>query len=159
MLEEQKINKARRKWQKQTEFLCTIKFRNSLPDPPLGPHFLEVPLDLDKYVEYRPTTLERDYKWKVILCYWILAGIFCSRMETVKGRPRSFEPLFEATTWTSRVKSKNETVMSSNCNGQKLLPSRIAHAAVSQAVRSCAMVTSLCGKPLTNLRRVRWTAL
>ena len=65
VLEDQKINKARRKWQKQTEFLCTIKFRNSLPDPPLGPHFLEVPLDLEKYVKYKPTTLESDYKWKV----------------------------------------------------------------------------------------------
>ncbi len=65
MLEDQKINKARRKWQKQTEFLCTIKFRNSLPDPPLGPHFLELPLDLEKYVKYKPTTLESDYKWKV----------------------------------------------------------------------------------------------
>lgn len=65
MLEEQKINKARRKWQKQSEFLCTIKFRNTLPDPPLGPHFLEVPLDLDKYTKYTPTTLEQNYKWKV----------------------------------------------------------------------------------------------
>lgn len=65
MLEEQKINKARRKWQKQSEFLCAIKFRNNLPDPPLGPHFLEVPMDLDKYVKYKPTTLEQNYKWKV----------------------------------------------------------------------------------------------
>lgn len=72
MLEDQKINKARRKWQKQTEFLCTIKFRNSLPDPPLGPHFLEVPLDLDKYVKYKPTTLESDYKWKV--CAVVVVG-------------------------------------------------------------------------------------
>lgn len=72
MLEEQKINKARRKWQKQTEFLCTIKFRNSLPDPPLGPHFLEVPLDLDKYTKYKPTTLERDYKWKA---RWIVCAV------------------------------------------------------------------------------------
>ncbi|CAM9600578.1 unnamed protein product [Ectocarpus sp. 12 AP-2014] len=65
VLEDQKINKARRKWQKQTEFLCTIKFRNSLPDPPLGPHFLDVPLDLQSYVKYKPTTLESDYKWKL----------------------------------------------------------------------------------------------
>ncbi|CAM9508146.1 unnamed protein product, partial [Discosporangium mesarthrocarpum] len=65
VLEEQKINKARRKWQKQTEFLCTIKFRNNLPDPPLGPHFLQIPMDLDKYVHYHPSTLEQNYKWQL----------------------------------------------------------------------------------------------
>ena len=93
VLEDQKINKARRKWQKQTEFLCTIKFRNSLPDPPLGPHFLEVPLDLGKYVKYKPTTLDSDYKWKVHMrfcfcrracrrrnlsfrcCYWLMVWV------------------------------------------------------------------------------------
>ncbi|CAM9385193.1 unnamed protein product, partial [Choristocarpus tenellus] len=47
------------------EFLCTIKFRNQLPDPPLGPHFLNIPMDLDKYVHYSPTTLERNYKWQL----------------------------------------------------------------------------------------------
>lgn len=78
VLEEQKINKARRKWQKQTEFLCTIKFRNSLPDPPLGPHFLEVPLDLDKYVKYKPTTLEHDYKWKVTCFVFCIFSLFLS---------------------------------------------------------------------------------
>lgn len=76
VLEEQKINKARRKWQKQTEFLCNIKFRNSLPDPPLGPHFLEVPLDLDRYVKYTPTTLESNYKWKVRR-YLLSSPLFC----------------------------------------------------------------------------------
>lgn len=87
MLEDQKINKARRKWQKQTEFLCTIKFRNSLPDPPLGPHFLEVPLDLKKYVKYRPTTLDSDYKWKVT-CSSPTSLIFLAAQCFVGGQTR-----------------------------------------------------------------------
>ncbi|CAM9605039.1 unnamed protein product [Chrysoparadoxa australica] len=65
VLEEQKIQKARRKWQKNSEFLCTLKFRNNLPDPPLGPYFLEIPLDFDKYMEYKPTSLETNYKWEL----------------------------------------------------------------------------------------------
>ncbi|CAM9465911.1 unnamed protein product, partial [Phaeothamnion confervicola] len=65
VLEEQKIQKARRLWQKHSEYLCTMKFRNTLPDPPLGPRFLKIPFALDKLSEFAPTTLDTDYKWQL----------------------------------------------------------------------------------------------
>mmetsp|Transcript_29471 Transcript_29471/g.38119 ORF Transcript_29471/g.38119 Transcript_29471/m.38119 type:complete len:500 (+) Transcript_29471:55-1554(+) len=65
VLEEQKIQKARRKWQKNTEFLCTLKFRNTLPSPFLGPNFLDIPFPLERLTQYRPNSLDVEYKWKL----------------------------------------------------------------------------------------------
>jgi Paf1 len=94
VLEQQKIQTARRKWQKDSEFLCHLKFRNNLPDPPLGPHFLKIPLSLDKLVEYRPTSLETLHKWK-LHCNRDLGvdiDIIDSRSYTVPEAPQPLHP-------------------------------------------------------------------
>ncbi|KAG5180075.1 Paf1-domain-containing protein [Tribonema minus] len=94
VLEQQKIQTARRKWQKDSEFLCHLKFRNNLPDPPLGPHFLKIPLSMDKLVQYTPTTLETQHKWK-LHCNRDLGvdiDIIDSRSYSVPDKPPTLHP-------------------------------------------------------------------
>jgi len=47
---------------KPSEFICTMKFRNTLPDIPFDPKFLVYPFDVHRYVRYVPTSLETSYK-------------------------------------------------------------------------------------------------
>ncbi len=64
-LEEKKIHDKRRPWQKKSEFVCQSKFRNNLPDPPLGPYFVKIPSRIENHVTYEASSLERSYKWKL----------------------------------------------------------------------------------------------
>ncbi len=64
-LEDKRIHERRRTWQKKSEFLCQSKFRNNLPNPPLGPYFVRIPSGIESYVPYGASNLERSYKWKL----------------------------------------------------------------------------------------------
>eukprot|EP00128_Syssomonas_multiformis_P004967 Colp12_sorted_trinity150504_noHs@34105 len=44
------------------EFLCKIKYRNTLPDIPFGPKHLSYPFNPMRFVQYQPTTLEKKHK-------------------------------------------------------------------------------------------------
>lgn len=46
----------------KSEFLCKLKFRNSLPDTPFDPKLLQYPFDPERFVKYTPTTLEQNYQ-------------------------------------------------------------------------------------------------
>jgi len=50
---------------KAAEFMCHIKFKNSLPDPPVPCKLINVPVDLTKYTGYMPTDLEREHRYQV----------------------------------------------------------------------------------------------
>lgn len=45
--------------------MCHIKFKNTLPDPPVDFKLINVQPELSRYVPYMPTDLERDYKYEV----------------------------------------------------------------------------------------------
>ncbi len=64
-LEGKRIHDKRRPWQKKSEFVCQSKFRNNLPNPPLGPYFVKIPSQIESYVPYEASSLERSYKWKL----------------------------------------------------------------------------------------------
>ncbi len=64
-LEDKRNHERRRQWQKKSEFLCQSKFRNNLPNPPLGPYFVSIPSGVESYVPYGASNLERSYKWKL----------------------------------------------------------------------------------------------
>jgi hypothetical protein len=51
--------------QPQSKFICPLKFRNSLPDIPFDPKLLEYPFDPDRFVRYQPTSLEKNFKFKI----------------------------------------------------------------------------------------------
>jgi hypothetical protein len=52
---------------KQSEFLCPVKYRNRLPDPPCEPKLIVFPFDRDALVKYRATALDEKYRWEVYL--------------------------------------------------------------------------------------------
>jgi hypothetical protein len=90
----EKAKKDRKKWQKDSEFLCQLQFRNTLPDPPLGPHFLKIPLNIEKAVQYAPTSLETEHKWK-LHCNRDLGvdiDIIDARSYTVPAQPVPLHP-------------------------------------------------------------------
>ena len=59
------FKKARRHFKsKKKHFMCPMQLRNRLPEPAPGPKLLQLPSDLASFVEFRPTSLDREYKWK-----------------------------------------------------------------------------------------------
>lgn len=48
------------------DLLCRIKYNNTLPDVPFDPKFLAYPFDADRFIKYKPTSLEKNYKWELL---------------------------------------------------------------------------------------------
>eukprot|EP00117_Sycon_ciliatum_P015658 scpid87147/ scgid15415/ RNA polymerase II-associated factor 1 homolog len=51
---------------KQSDFVCRVKYGNTLPDVPFDPKFLVYPFEQNRYVQYKPTTLERGHKHELL---------------------------------------------------------------------------------------------
>ena len=45
-------------------FLCPLPLRNRLPQPVPAPKLLTLPSDLSSFVDFQPTSLDREFKWK-----------------------------------------------------------------------------------------------
>jgi hypothetical protein len=45
---------------------CRIKYQNKLPDIPFDPKFINYPFDPNRFIEYKSTTLEKNYKWDIL---------------------------------------------------------------------------------------------
>lgn len=45
---------------------CKIKYQNNLPDVPFEPKSLAYPFDSNRYINYKPTTLEKQFKWDIL---------------------------------------------------------------------------------------------
>lgn len=50
----------------RSELICRVKYGNSLPDIPFDLKFLQYPFDTNRFVQYNPTSLERNYKYEVL---------------------------------------------------------------------------------------------
>uniref|UniRef100_A0A915EU65 RNA polymerase II-associated factor 1 homolog n=1 Tax=Ditylenchus dipsaci TaxID=166011 RepID=A0A915EU65_9BILA len=51
----------------RVDFICKAKYSNTLPDLPFEPKFLQCPfVSLNRFVKYRPTTLEKNYKYELL---------------------------------------------------------------------------------------------
>ena len=60
------LNKKEKQHLPESEFLCAISFKNSLPAVPSGPYFKKVDLSrsIDKFSEYSMSSLEKGYIWQ-----------------------------------------------------------------------------------------------
>ncbi|KAK6023066.1 Paf1 [Ostertagia ostertagi] len=48
------------------DFICKPRFRNTLPDVPFPGKFLPCPfVELERFIDYKPTSLEMEYKFEV----------------------------------------------------------------------------------------------
>uniref|UniRef100_A0A1A9WS05 RNA polymerase II-associated factor 1 homolog n=1 Tax=Glossina brevipalpis TaxID=37001 RepID=A0A1A9WS05_9MUSC len=52
--------------EKKSDLICRIKYGNNLPDIPSDLKFLQYPFDSHRFVQYNPTSLERNYKYEVL---------------------------------------------------------------------------------------------
>ncbi|XP_065661697.1 RNA polymerase II-associated factor 1 homolog isoform X3 [Hydra vulgaris] len=43
-------------------FVCNVKYTNVLPDIPFDGKFISYPFEANRFIEYKPTSLERNYK-------------------------------------------------------------------------------------------------
>ncbi|KAH7479103.1 hypothetical protein PRIC1_009344 [Phytophthora ramorum] len=50
---------------KQSEFLASLEFRNSLPDIPFDTKFVKYPHEPERLIKYKPNTLEMDYTYEI----------------------------------------------------------------------------------------------
>jgi len=52
--------------EKQKQLLCRMKYSNTLPDIPFDPKFISYPFEAHRFVQYNPTSLERNFKYDLL---------------------------------------------------------------------------------------------
>ena len=50
----------------RSELVCRVKYCNTLPDIPFDPKFLSYPFESSRFVAYKPTSLEKNYKYDLL---------------------------------------------------------------------------------------------
>lgn len=55
-------DRKQRPAEKKSEIVCRVKYCNTLPDIPFDPKFITYPFESNRFVQYKPTSLERNYK-------------------------------------------------------------------------------------------------
>ncbi|KAM3186622.1 hypothetical protein ACTXT7_003923 [Hymenolepis weldensis] len=60
------VPKSRAKEIRQETVLCRVKYHNNLPELPFDPKFLTYPFDSSRFVQYAPTSLERNHKHELL---------------------------------------------------------------------------------------------
>lgn len=62
-------NRAEReskKYDRRSDLVCRVRYTNVLPDLPFDPKFLRYPFSQDRFVRYKPTSLEKNYRWELL---------------------------------------------------------------------------------------------
>lgn len=49
-----------------SDLVCRIKYQNNLPDIPFDPKSIIYPFDANRYIQFKSTTLEKNYKWDIL---------------------------------------------------------------------------------------------
>ncbi|VDP00504.1 unnamed protein product [Soboliphyme baturini] len=62
----QSSSKEHKSDSKHSGLLCHIKYNNTLPDIPFDAKFLSYPFDPNRFVKYKPTTLEKNFKYELL---------------------------------------------------------------------------------------------
>lgn len=47
-------------------FVCLVKYTNTLPDIPFDAKFITYPFETNRFIQYKPTSLERNYKHELL---------------------------------------------------------------------------------------------
>ena len=104
----------------RSELVCRVKYCNTLPDIPFDPKFLNLNsfLDSQRFVQYKPTSLERNYKSELqtehdmgITVDLVLADAYALPSEDIELDPKD-EKLLEEDFGTT-VDRKRRSVLNS----------------------------------------------
>lgn len=52
--------------EKRSELITRVKYCNTLPDIPFDLKFITYPFENDRFIQYKPTSLERNYRYEVL---------------------------------------------------------------------------------------------
>lgn len=58
--------KVQKPQEKRTELITRVKYCNTLPDIPFDLKFITYPFESDRFIQYNPTSLEKNYKYEVL---------------------------------------------------------------------------------------------
>ncbi|XP_059176484.1 RNA polymerase II-associated factor 1 homolog [Physella acuta] len=59
-------DKRSRPGDKRSELVCRVKYNNTLPDIPFDPKFITYPFESNRFYTYKPTSLERSFKYDLL---------------------------------------------------------------------------------------------
>lgn len=52
--------------EKRSDLVCRVKYNNTLPDIPFDPKFITYPFESNRFFTYKPTSLERSFKYDLL---------------------------------------------------------------------------------------------
>ncbi|GAB0093729.1 RNA polymerase II-associated factor 1 homolog [Sergentomyia squamirostris] len=58
--------RPQRPQEKKSELICRVKYSNNLPDIAFDLKFITYPFENERFIQYNPTSLERNYKYDVL---------------------------------------------------------------------------------------------
>lgn len=59
-------DKRQRPGDKRSDLVCRVKYNNTLPDIPFDPKFITYPFESNRFYQYKPTSLERSFKYDLL---------------------------------------------------------------------------------------------
>ena len=63
---EKQRQQQRQQEERKSELVCRVKYQNTLPDIPFDTKFLSYPFEQSRFVSYKPTSLEKNYKYEML---------------------------------------------------------------------------------------------
>ncbi|CAH0558918.1 unnamed protein product [Brassicogethes aeneus] len=61
--------------EKRSDLICKVKYCNTLPDIPFDLKFISYPFEPTRFIQYNPTSLERNYRYEVLTEHDLGVGI------------------------------------------------------------------------------------
>ena len=61
--------------EKQKQLVGRVRYSNTLPDIPFDPKFISYPFEANRFVQYNPTSLERNFKFDLLTEHDLGVGI------------------------------------------------------------------------------------
>ncbi|CAF0853479.1 unnamed protein product [Adineta ricciae] len=61
-----RLERESKKQDRRSDLACRVRYTNVLPDLPFDPKFLRYPFSQDRFVRYKPTSLEKNYRWDLL---------------------------------------------------------------------------------------------
>ncbi|XP_012946128.1 RNA polymerase II-associated factor 1 homolog [Aplysia californica] len=77
-------DKRNRPGEKRSELVCRVKYNNTLPDIPFDPKFITYPFESNRFYTYKPTSLERSFKYDLLTEHDLGVGIDLINPDTYK---------------------------------------------------------------------------
>lgn len=75
--------------EKRSELVCRVKYNNTLPDIPFDPKFITYPFESTRFIQYKPTSLERTFKYDLLTEHDLGVTIDLINPDTYKINPNA----------------------------------------------------------------------